>query len=219
VDAAKCIQPAAGDARSLPRGEIRGASWLLAAALLALLLGGAGPARAGAAIYTYVDAQGITHFTNAPTDGRFTRMPDPEPARRARRRAPEYFGYDGMIGLAARQHEVPPALVKAVMAAESGFDAEAVSHKGAIGLMQLMPFTADALGVDPTEPLENVDGGTRYLREMLDRYGDLPRALAAYNAGPRAVDRFGGVPPYRETRAYVERVLTYYREYHGDFRR
>jgi soluble lytic murein transglycosylase-like protein len=86
--------------------------------------------------------------------------------------------------------------------------------------MQLMPATAQSLGVtDPLRPDENVDGGVRYLRSMIERYGDLPRALAAYNAGPDAVDHFGGVPPYRETRDYVKRVLTYYRAYHGDFGR
>jgi len=101
------------------------------------------------------------------------------------------------------------------------FNAGAVSRKGAQGLMQLMPRTAASLGVeDALHAGDNVRGGTRYLRLMLDRYGDdLSRALAAYNAGPTAVDRYRGVPPYRETRAYVKRVLTYYRHYHGDFSR
>jgi soluble lytic murein transglycosylase-like protein len=109
--------------------------------------------------------------------------------------------------------------VKAVIAAESNFDPEAISHRGAQGLMQLMPATAAALGVaDPLQPTQNVQAGARYLRLMLDRYGDLERALAAYNAGPSAVDRYGGIPPYPETRDYVQRVLAYYRHYHGDFR-
>jgi soluble lytic murein transglycosylase len=83
-----------------------------------------------------------------------------------------------------------------------------------------MPQTAAELGVDdPFLPSENVRGGTLYLRQMIDRYGDLERAVAAYNAGPAAVDRYGGIPPYQETRAYVRRVLTYYRHYHGDFGR
>jgi soluble lytic murein transglycosylase-like protein len=108
--------------------------------------------------------------------------------------------------------------VKAVIAAESSFDADAVSHAGAQGLMQLMPETARTLGVkDAFRPDENVDGGTRYLRKMIDRYGDWTRALAAYNAGPSAVDQYRGVPPYKETRDYVKRVLNYYRHYDGDF--
>ena len=113
-----------------------------------------------------------------------------------------------------------PALVKAVIAAESNFDPEAVSRKGAQGLMQLMPVTGSGLGLeDPFQPGDNVRAGTRYLRSMLDRYGDVERAVAAYNAGPAAVDRYGGVPPYPETQAYVRRVLTYYRQYHGESRR
>jgi soluble lytic murein transglycosylase len=125
-----------------------------------------------------------------------------------------------VIVRAARNHRVEPALVKAVIAAESNFEAQAVSRVGAQGLMQLMPATSRTLGVrDPFHPTENVEGGTRYLREMLDRYGDLRRALAAYNAGPKAVDRYQGIPPYTETREYVYRVLNYYRGYDDEFRR
>jgi soluble lytic murein transglycosylase len=173
----------------------------------------------GEQIFTFVDARGVTHFTNVPSDDRF--VPIPPPQRKAARkamRAPKYWGYDGLIRLTALEHDVPPALVKAVIAAESRFDSEAVSHKGAQGLMQLMPTTAAVLGVaDPFAAEQNVRGGVRYLREMLDRYGDMQRALAAYNAGPTAVDRYRGIPPYQETRDYVKRVLTYYRDYHGDF--
>ena len=120
----------------------------------------------------------------------------------------------------AAEQALSPALLKAVVAAESGFDPRAVSRAGAQGLMQLMPETADLLGVeDPLVPEQNLRAGGSYLRALIDRYGDLTRALAAYNAGPEAVDRYGGLPPYRETRAYVARVLTYYRSYHGDFAR
>ena len=113
-----------------------------------------------------------------------------------------------------------PDLVKAVVATESSFNPTAVSAKGAQGLMQLMPATARSLGVEqPLHVEQNLDGGVRYLRSLIDRYGDWSRALAAYNAGPTAVDRYGGVPPYAETRQYVDRVLTYYRRYHGDFPR
>ncbi|NNL64635.1 MAG: lytic transglycosylase domain-containing protein, partial [Myxococcales bacterium] len=128
--------------------------------------------------------------------------------------------YDGVISRTARLHNLPPALVKAVIRAESNFDAGARSHKGAMGLMQLMPGTAAEMGVrNPWHAEENVRGGTRYLRHMVNRYGDVRLALAAYNAGPKAVDRYRGIPPYRETQEYVRRVLAYYRKYDGDFRR
>jgi soluble lytic murein transglycosylase-like protein len=131
---------------------------------------------------------------------------------------PEFEGYDRLILSASDAYDVDPALVKAVIAAESNFDPRATSSKGAQGLMQLMPRTARVLGVnDPYSPQDNVLAGARYLREMLDRYGDMTRALAAYNAGPTAVDRYRGVPPYRETQKYVSRVLHYYRGYHRDF--
>jgi len=114
-----------------------------------------------------------------------------------------------LVAAAARRHGLDPELVRAVVAVESNFQADAVSPKGAQGLMQLMPATARALGVkDAFDPEQNLDGGTRHLRALLDRYnGDLERALAAYNAGEGAVERHGGVPPYPETRAYVGRVL------------
>jgi len=110
---------------------------------------------------------------------------------------------------AARRHSLDPDLVQAVVAVESGFRPDAVSPKGAQGLMQLMPYTARALGVKDTfDPAANLDGGTRYLRALLARYnGDVSRALAAYNAGEGAVARHGGVPPYPETLAYVRKVL------------
>ena len=113
----------------------------------------------------------------------------------------------------ARRHGLDPALVLAVVSIESGFRPEAVSPKGAQGLMQLMPRTAASLGVqDAFDPEQNVDAGVRYLEGLVRLYGgDLTRALAAYNAGQGAVARHGGVPPYRETRAYVRRVLAAYR--------
>jgi soluble lytic murein transglycosylase len=129
--------------------------------------------------------------------------------------------YDPAIKRASREHGVSPALVKAVIAAESGFDPEAVSRKGAQGLMQLMPYTAERMGVDDAlDPWQNIDGGTRYLSQMIERFpGELNLALAAYNAGPEAVKKHRGVPPYKETRTYVKRVLHYYEKYHADFRR
>jgi soluble lytic murein transglycosylase len=175
------------------------------------------PAAAGR-IYSYVDDKGVTHFSNVPNDPRYAPVILRTPFAETNRKAPRYMGYDGLILMNARAHNVPPALVKAVIAAESSFDADAVSHAGAQGLMQLMPETARTLGVkDAFRPDENVDGGTRYLRKMIDRYGDWTRALAAYNAGPSAVDQYRGVPPYKETRDYVKRVLNYYRHYDGDY--
>ena len=114
----------------------------------------------------------------------------------------------------ARRHGLDPDLVLAVVGVESGFRPEAVSPKGAQGLMQLMPATAGSLGVeDVLDPAQNLDGGVRHLGALLTLYGgDLPRALAAYNAGEGAVARHGGIPPYRETRAYVKRVLARYRD-------
>jgi soluble lytic murein transglycosylase-like protein len=110
---------------------------------------------------------------------------------------------------------VDPALVKAIIANESGFDANATSKTGAQGLMQLEPATAGALGVgNAYDPAENISGGTRYIRGLLDRFhGDLRLAVAAYNAGPGAVEKYGGVPPYAETQTYVENVLDSYRKY------
>jgi soluble lytic murein transglycosylase-like protein len=113
---------------------------------------------------------------------------------------------------AAERHGLDPALVLAVVSVESAFQPDAVSHKGAQGLMQLMPGTARELGVtDAMDPAQNLDGGTRYLRMLVARYGgDLGRALAAYNAGPGAVKRHRGIPPYRETLHYVNTVLKRY---------
>lgn len=118
----------------------------------------------------------------------------------------------GLAEAAAKRHGLDPALVLAVVSVESAFRPDAVSPKGAQGLMQLMPATAASLGVaDPLDPEQNLDGGTRHLRELVALYGgDLTRALAAYNAGAGAVARHGGVPPFRETRDYVRKVLRLY---------
>lgn len=120
--------------------------------------------------------------------------------------------YITAVKQAARRHGVSAPLILAVIQAESAFQARAVSRKGAVGLMQLMPETAAALGIhNPYNPWENIAGGTRYLSHCLSRFGDTALALAAYNAGPHRVSAYGGIPPWAETRRYVQRVLTYER--------
>jgi soluble lytic murein transglycosylase-like protein len=197
-----------------------GLSGLIAWALVAAA---PAPAFAGNAVYRFVDADGVLHFTDAPVDRRYARE-DPvrhegiafAPPRRVK--VPTERDYDHLILQVATQHDVEPGLVKAVIAAESNFKPHAVSRVGAQGLMQLMPDTAADLGVErPFGVVENIDGGVRYLKAMLDRFGDVARALAAYNAGPRTVERYRGVPPYPETRAYIKRVLEYHRRYRVDF--
>ena len=197
--------------------------WLLAAALCFSL------ARAAdAQIYVYKDVYGRTYFSDTPQHDGFSKYrPKSEyelrnaslhPARSAPRLTRVY---DPAIKRASNEHGVSAALVKAVIAAESGFDPYAVSRKGAQGLMQLMPDTARDLGVDDAlDPWQNIDGGTRYLGKMIERFpGELALAVAAYNAGPEAVTRHRGVPPYQETRTYVKRVLRYYKKYNADFLR
>ncbi len=119
---------------------------------------------------------------------------------------------DRIVREAAERHKVDPALVKAVITTESGWNPQAVSRKGAVGLMQLIPQTAQRFGVNNSfDPAQNVEGGTTYLKSLLDRYnGDLPKSLAAYNAGERAVDLSGGVPGYPETQMYVQKVTRAY---------
>ncbi len=193
-------------------------------------------------VYRWIDSRGVVHLTNVPSDSNFTKYKvgssggtgngiliiarreaakrRPMAIRSHGRDARTAADFDRLIAKAARRHGLPPALVKAVVRAESNFQPHALSHAGAQGLMQLMPATADDLGVDdPFRAEDNVYGGTRYLRAMHDRFGNWKLALAAYNAGPGAVDRFGGIPPYAETQQYVERVLHYYRRYDGDFSR
>ena len=165
---------------------------------------------ASADIYRYQDEQGVWHYTNIKNDARYRLyIKSPE------ERAIEYIEkYTEIIDQASDMFDVEPSLIKAVIKAESGFNHKAVSHKGAQGLMQLMPATAELLRVnDPFDPTENIFGGTRYLRKMLDRFGHMELAVAAYNAGPEAVKSHNGIPPYQETRTFVQRVIKYYNGY------
>jgi soluble lytic murein transglycosylase-like protein len=176
--------------------------------------------QAHAKIYTYLDADGVRHFTDVPDDNRYrllvlsphdmTESGDRyDPALLARATQ-----YDAIIEKAASSNSVEPNLLRAVIVVESGFNSRAVSKRGAVGLMQLMPATASRFGVsNPFDPKENVHAGARYLKFLMDRFGqDIRLALAAYNAGEDAVDRNGGqIPPFTETMAYVPKVLRIYR--------
>jgi soluble lytic murein transglycosylase-like protein len=180
------------------------------------------PLTAAADIYKYEDPEGVLHFTDAPTDRRFkVFMRDIKKDRQLRTtfrltecaRNPAEF--DQIINSCAVQYGVDKSLVKAVIHAESGYDPNAVSSKGASGLMQLMPNTARSLKVVNTfDPADNIRGGVRYLKFLLDTFkGDVTLALAAYNAGLSRVAQYGGVPPYAETRNYVAKVLSYKNSY------
>ena len=193
-------------------------SWKRLIAALALswpMVPGGSPARAD--MYVHKDAQGVLHFTNVPS------QPGYRPVIRewgsglsALRLPPGRI--EEIISSASNRHGVDPHLVRAVIKAESDFNARARSPKGAQGLMQLMPETARLHNVSNVyDPDENIDGGVRHLRLLLDRYqGDLRLALAGYNAGIQAVEKYGGIPPFAETQEYVRRVLNYHQRYRGN---
>jgi soluble lytic murein transglycosylase-like protein len=194
----------------------------LASLLLACLLLGRASARADE-VYSYVDEDGVLHFSNAPSDGRYRKvnrsggspMYRSTPQARARP-LPQSSVAGGLerwrehIKTAAEKYRLPEMLLLAVMAVESNYDHRALSEKGAMGLMQLMPATAKDMFVsDAWDPAQNIEGGARYLRILANQYGGDPvQALAAYNAGPDAVRRAGGaVPNIPETREYVRKVV------------
>jgi len=190
-----------------PTGSIVGSALLAVGSALPISFG-----TAYGEVYQYIDAKGTISLTNVPSDARYRRVDRPShrlPAMISERElAP-------MISRFSRQHQLHPALIRAVIKAESDFNPMAVSRAGAVGLMQLMPQTAARMNVhDPYDPEDNIGGGTRYLRQLLDRFqGNLPLALAAYNAGEHVVDRYRTLPPITETRQYVRKVLRYYRTF------
>ncbi len=148
----------------------------------------------------------IDHIEATPDD---SSIPANQSAQTAKTVSQQPLDIDELVASASGSYRLDPDLVNSVIRAESGFNVRAVSPKGAQGLMQLMPQTASRLGVENVfDPQANVEGGTRYLRELLERYNfDLIKALAAYNAGPERVEQYGGVPPYYETKAYVARIV------------
>ncbi len=196
------------------RRSVQGYGTAVGAFVLAGVFAVAGPVRAD--IYAYTDDTG-THYSNVPADDRYALYLKEE-------RPPEFRGpprgdwrtrasqYSELIERTAKETAISPSLLKAVIAVESSFEAAAVSPKGAQGLMQLHPRTARRYGVENAfDPEQNVRGGARYLADLVQRYGTLELALAAYNAGEGAVERFGRrIPPFRETRAYVPAVLKVY---------
>jgi len=164
-------------------------------------------------IYRYMDKDGVWHFTNIKTESSYRLY-----IRTPRKTPLEYIdAYEGIINQASRRFGIDTSLIKAVIKAESGFDRRAISSKGALGLMQLMPHTAEAMDVDnPFNPEENIFGGTRYLSLLLERFkNNKELAVAAYNAGPGNVESYQGIPPFPETKAFVERVMDYYRSYNS----
>ncbi len=164
-------------------------------------------------IYQYIDSEGIVYYTNTPTSSDYLLYIRENLSQVAPE--PDSMAYDTIIQKAQAKYGIEFSLIKAVIQAESGFDSRAVSKKGAKGLMQIMPDNYKALSVsNPFDPSQNIMGGTRYLKQLLNRYDDkLPLALAAYNAGPGAVDKYRQIPPYPETRNYVQKVMTLYSRY------
>jgi len=176
------------------------------------------PVVSGADIYRYVDVDGVIHYSNTQPDEKFTLYlrEGPKAVRRSPASSlPTATWMTGYVDRVSRANDLPPALVHAIIKAESNGQRKAVSPKGAKGVMQLMPFTSKRMRViDPFDPIENIEGGIRYIKELLVSFeGDLTNTVAAYNAGPAAVRKYGGVPPYQETRLYVRRVMDLYRQY------
>ncbi len=169
-------------------------------------------------IYKYVDENGIVCYTDAPLGKRADKIHKeknplaPDQNQIPRRSSKDSGDYHTIVHEKASNYNIDPSLIKALIKTESNWNYRAVSRKGAIGLMQLMPSTATDMNVrNPFDPEENIEGGTKYLKYLIERFnGDITLALAAYNAGPKTVEKFGYVPPITETKQYVNRVLALY---------
>lgn len=186
----------------------------LACAVVLLMATSTPSVLAEAQVYEFIAPMGLVGLTNMPTDERVIAV---------RHKARYHIGLADLeleqaVSRAARQHHVQPALLLAVMRAESSFNPTVVSKAGAVGLMQLIPETAIRHGVrNLYDANDNITGGAKHLRYLLDRFhGNIRLALAAYNAGERKVERYGQIPPYKETQDYVKKVLVYYRSYKKD---
>lgn len=168
---------------------------------------------AAADVYKYIDSNGVLHFTNVPTSSNYRLYIKERPE--ALQEAFSANRYDSLISDAARKFGISFPLLKAMIKVESDYNPRAVSKKGAKGLMQIMPETSRALNIiNVFDPVENIMGGAQYFKQLFTRFdGKLPLALAAYNAGPAAVDQYQRIPPFRETEAYVEKVMNYYYVY------
>lgn len=168
-------------------------------------------------IYKWVDGDGVMHFTNVPTSSKYTLYMKGNRTRVGRGYAADSNAYDDLIQEAADKFGVSFALIKAVIRVESGFNPGAVSKAGARGLMQIMPDNDKTLSLSrPFDPSQNIMAGTKYLKWMLDRYNrNMRLALAAYNAGPGAVDKYKQIPPFKETQNYVKKVLKLYQQYNN----
>jgi soluble lytic murein transglycosylase len=164
-------------------------------------------------IYMYIDSKGVLHFSNVPTSSQYRLYIKERPGRTIEGGHPG--SYDKIIREASQAHGISEPLLKAIIKAESNFNPRAVSKRGAKGLMQIMPKNFRALNIhNPFNPRENIMGGAKYFKTLHTRYnGKLPLVLAAYNAGPNMVDKYKKIPPFPETRNYVEKVMKYYYAY------
>lgn len=162
---------------------------------------------AQADIYMFIDSQGVLHFTNTPTSSQYKLYIKERP-----KPAAATIKYDEIIQEASDKFDLSFFLIKAIIKVESDFDSRAVSKKGALGLMQIMPQNLQAFNIrEPYDPKDNIMGGSRYFKSLIERYsGKLPLALAAYNAGPTIVDKYRNIPPIKETEDYVKKVMKYF---------